>query len=373
MLTHTETDMPNNIEPCDNEPCDNDKSKLQVTINVNDENKDINKEHTTKNKSIKPEKEALIHKKNKVVDQVNLIAKIRSDYLKNINEISEIMNDLHDDPQLRHIELNKINVLTDKLLGHASELGHGENREWYGVITNINNINDKIDLVNEIGEIIDSYMADACNIVDGINKSHNNDSLYDILAEELKKCKDTILKMINSSNVCVNQDNKKNDTDNVNVCDKQDTNKNEASINENDNDNEADDDDDDDDDDNDSEADDDDDNNDNEANDDNDDDDDDDDNSEACHSVNNDFPNLSEKTTNNLIIIDKSEITALINEAENTPRDDFLLKLDKYKKLNKLTDNILDYIWEVVYRENKGNNVIKSIDIDKKRCKGICK
>ena len=85
MLTHTETDMPNNIEPCDNEPYDNDKSKLQVTINVNDENKDINKEHTTKNKSIKTEKEALIHKKNKVVDQVNLIIRIRSDYLKNIN------------------------------------------------------------------------------------------------------------------------------------------------------------------------------------------------------------------------------------------------------------------------------------------------
>ena len=71
---------------------------MQVTINVNYENDDIIKEHTTKDKSIKPEKEVLIHKKNKVVDQVNLISKIRSDYLKNINEISEIMNDLHDDP-----------------------------------------------------------------------------------------------------------------------------------------------------------------------------------------------------------------------------------------------------------------------------------
>ena len=187
----------------------------------------------------------LIHKKNKVVDQVNLISKIRSDYLKNINEISEIMNDLHDDPQLRHIELNKINVLTDKSLDHASELSHSGNREWYGVIDNIDTINDKIDLVNEIGEVIDSYMADARNIVEGIDKSHNNDSLYDILGEELRKCKDTILKIINSSNVCVKQDTKKNDADNVNVCDKQDTNKNEASINENDNDNQADGDDDD--------------------------------------------------------------------------------------------------------------------------------
>ena len=61
--------------------------------------------------------------------KVNLIAKVRSDYLKNINEISEKMNDLHDDSQLRHIELNKINVLTDKLLDHASELIQSGNRE----------------------------------------------------------------------------------------------------------------------------------------------------------------------------------------------------------------------------------------------------
>ena len=177
----TETDMPNNKEPCDNEQCDNDnnKSKLQVTINVNYENDDIIKEHTTKDKSIKPEKEVLIHKKNKVVDQVNLISKIRSDYLKNINEISEIMNDLHDDPQLRHIELNKINVLTDISLDLASELCHSGNREWYGLIDNIDTINDKIDLVHEIGELIDSF------------------------TENFKKCTDTILKMIHSSNVCV--------------------------------------------------------------------------------------------------------------------------------------------------------------------------
>ena len=178
----------NDNRPCDNEPCDNDndKSKLQVTINVNDENKDINKEHTTKNKSIKLEKAALIHKKNKVVDQVNLIAKIRIDYLKNVNEISEIMNELNDDPHLRLLELNKINDLLDKSLDYAWELSHGGNREKHETTNdkdkdkdkdmNMNRytdiINDKLDLVNEIGELIDSYMAVAYNIVDGINKSH---------------------------------------------------------------------------------------------------------------------------------------------------------------------------------------------------------
>ena len=49
------------------------------------------------------------------------------------------------------------------------------------------------------------------------------------------------------------------------------------------------------------------------------------------------------------------------------PRDDFLLKLDKYKKLNKLLDNLLNYIWKIVYGENKVNNEINSIDIDKRK------
>ena len=49
-------------------------------------------------------------------------------------------------------------------------------------------------------------------------------------------------------------------------------------------------------------------------------------------------------------------------------RDDFLLKLDKFKKVNKLSDNLLDHIWKIAYGENKVNNEINSIDIDKKRC-----
>ena len=85
-------------------------------------------------------------------------------------------------------------------------MSHSGNREWYGVIDNIDTLDDKIDLANEIGEAIDSYMADAFNIVDGINKSHSNDSLYDNLAEDLKKYKDKILKMIDSLNVPAKND-----------------------------------------------------------------------------------------------------------------------------------------------------------------------
>ena len=82
--------------------------------------------------------------------------------------------------------------MTNKSFDLASELCHGGNREWYDGNDNINTINHKIDLVNEIGEVIDSFMADAYNIIDPINRSQNNDSLCDILEEDLKKCKDTI-------------------------------------------------------------------------------------------------------------------------------------------------------------------------------------
>ena len=180
-----------------------DKSKVNNTeaqvdntkAQVNNDNVHVNNNKVHVNKNNTKDK-LIIIKKDKIVDQVNLIAKRRADYLK----ISETMNDLHDDPRLRYIELDKINTLTDKLLDHAWELSHG-NREWYVVINNIDTINDKIDLVNEICEAIDSYRADAYNIVDGINKSHNNDPLYDILAEDLEKCKDEILKLLNSFNV----------------------------------------------------------------------------------------------------------------------------------------------------------------------------
>ena len=116
-------------------------TKVQVNNDKVRVNKDNTKLEADKNKAqVNNDKSIMI--KKKVVDQVNLIAKIRTDYLKNNNEISEIMTDLHDDPQLRHIELNKINVLTDKSLDHASEFSHGENREWYGVLNNIDTIND---------------------------------------------------------------------------------------------------------------------------------------------------------------------------------------------------------------------------------------
>ena len=62
-------------------------------------------------------------------------------------------------------------------------------------------INDKLEIVNGIGTLIDDYISIAYNIIDGIKKCHKNDNAYNILAEGLKICKDNIVKIINTCSV----------------------------------------------------------------------------------------------------------------------------------------------------------------------------
>ena len=200
-------------------------------------------------------------------------------------------------------------------------------------------VKNLVDACTSTDDLIVKNHVDACTSTDDICTNENKPSTNKPSTNENEPCTNENEPCSNENELCTNE-NEPCANENE-PC----TNKNEASINENDNDSEADDDDDDD--------------------------------SVADDSVNNDFPNLSDKTIYNLIIVAKigkeilnnnTEIKALISEAENTPRDDFLLKLDKYKKLNKLLDNLLNYIWKIIYGENKINNEINSVDIDKKRC-----
>ena len=64
--------------------------------------------------------------KNEIVDQLNLIGKIRVDYLTNVNEILMLMNKLYDDDNTDDVDTNttllksnKINALLDKSLDYA--------------------------------------------------------------------------------------------------------------------------------------------------------------------------------------------------------------------------------------------------------------
>ena len=133
-----------------------------------------------------------------------------------------MINKLNEDPNMNLLKLDKINALLDKSLDYAWKLCRVKNRKEHKIINDedkntyldsyINIVNDKLDLVNQIGELIIIYVSDAYNIVDGINKCDNNSSLYYILEEDLKKCKDNILKLINGSNVYDKPDTKKKDS-----------------------------------------------------------------------------------------------------------------------------------------------------------------
>ena len=148
------------------------------------------------------------------------------------------MNKLNEDPNMSLFKLDKINALLDKSLDYAWKLCRVKKRKEHKIINDedkdtyldryTNIVNDKLDLVNQIGELIDSYVSDAYNIVDGINKCHNISSLYYILEEDLKKCKDSILKLINGSDVYDKPDSKKKDSEPDIVNDKPDTKKKDA-------------------------------------------------------------------------------------------------------------------------------------------------
>ena len=65
---------------------------------------------------------------------MNLLARIRNDFSKNVEEISELINKLHgeiysDDSWLRLVELNKINVLLDEVLDYVWKTLYSKNRE----------------------------------------------------------------------------------------------------------------------------------------------------------------------------------------------------------------------------------------------------
>ena len=72
--------------------------------------------------------------KNKIVDRVNLTAKIRVDYSKNVNQIFMIMNKLYDDSNMTLLKLNEINALLDKSLDHAWKLCCVKKRKKHKII-----------------------------------------------------------------------------------------------------------------------------------------------------------------------------------------------------------------------------------------------
>ena len=82
--------------------------------------------------------------------------------------------------------------------------------------------------------------------------------------------------------------------------------------------------------------------------------------------------NFSDKVLNNLINIAKLKEEILINDEKtrqifnkiNIPKKDVRSKLDKYKELNILNDDLINHTWRMIYGKNKVNNEIYNIDCD---------
>ena len=177
---------------------------------------------------------------NERIDHVNLLARIRNDFSKNVEEICRLMNKLHneiysDDSRLRLVELNKINMLLDEALDYVWKTLYDKNREKHerinidkykdidGYVSKYTNIvNDKLELVNRIGEILDCAMIEVQNEVDMINEVKQKEGEIDIetlklmheaLTKILKKWRDIILEMINRDSACSKADTQKKDNE----------------------------------------------------------------------------------------------------------------------------------------------------------------
>ena len=158
--------------------------------------------------------------------------------MKNVEEICVLINELQDeiycdDSWLRLVELNKIHVLIDDAFDYVWKTVYCKNREKHekinvdkdkdidGYVSKYTNIvNDKLELLNRIGELLDSTMIDVQNELGMINEVRqaneiDTDTLklmYNTLAKISKKWSDIILEVINRDTSCKRKDTKKKDT-----------------------------------------------------------------------------------------------------------------------------------------------------------------
>ena len=209
-------------------------------------------------------------------------------------------------------------------------------------------IEDYIDIYNEI-------VDDKVEFVNEISKLFDNA----IEKKEFRNLKDDVLKLIGNTCICdvkrkdCKKDNKEKDSDVKRKGCKKDKNK-EKDSDDSENDN-----------------------NDNNNNN--------NDNNDNCSENDNDnlidklldndkLHNFSNKALNSLFIVAKlkegiliniEKIRAIFNKIEDIPKNDLRSKLNKYKKLNILINDLINHIWRVINGKDRVNNEIDNIHCDK--------
>ena len=284
---------------------------------------------------------------------MNFVISLKRQFLNNITKIIELVNELNDqiyadDKWLEFPQLNEINPLIDELIDRVRliiynkkrekneiiNIGVDKNKDIEGYVHICNKIvDDKLEFVNKISELIDNAIEkkDFRNLKDDALKLIGNSCICDVKRKVCKKDnkeKDSAVKRKGRK-----KDNKEKDSD-----DSKNNNSNNDDNNNNDNDN----------------------NNDNLI--------------DKLLTNSDKLHNFNDKVLNNLIIIAKlkeelsiniEKIRAIFNKIENVPKNDIKSKLDKYKNLNILLDDLINHIWRILYSKNRVNNEIDNIDCDK--------
>ena len=192
------------------------KTKTKTKTMTKDKNKRkteySNKTKTTAKK--KTENNDLLDKINNKTDTINkshkLLAKIKAEVTKKIELIYESMCELQDeiysdDSWLRLVELEKIDAIIDEALNVVWNMICGENRicpeeikidkhkDIDGYVSKLTDvINNKIELVNKMGGVIDHVMSEIKNETNMIDeKIHkvsemDNDTLH-LINDKLNK------------------------------------------------------------------------------------------------------------------------------------------------------------------------------------------
>ena len=173
LIVKNQVDACTEIDTLNNEPCDNDNEPVDNKYIDNEacDNEPIDNKEKSNNQ--------------KLIDQVNMVFEARKGFLNNIDKMSILKDDLQDeifsdDPQLMLFELNQINKLADESLDYIWNMLYGKNIEK-DEITDINIdknkdidgymskdikiINDKSEVINKLGELLDSIVNELQNVI----------------------------------------------------------------------------------------------------------------------------------------------------------------------------------------------------------------
>ena len=311
---------------------DNNDNKPGTSGNIDNNDNKPNKNDNKDNKDNKPVNNDNDKEESHQISPGELLS---NNIAKIIKLVDELENDeiYDDDEWLVFMQLNMINLLLDELIDHVWLSIYNKNREKNEII----NIDVDIDKQKDIEGYLKIYkkiIDDKFESVNKIVELYNNA----IDKKEFNNLKDDVLKLIGTSSICDverkvnkkdnnnNNNNNKKDSGAKRKVSKKDNSKNVNKDKDKDN---------------------------------------------LIDKLLNDkdkdkLHNFSDQVLNNLTNIAKLKEKILINKKKagqlSLPIKNVQLKLDNYKKINILYDDLINHVWRMIFGKNRVNNEMDNID-----------